>query len=115
MRKKNGTIVWPVYLDSKLSRAQGRRIASNLAAPDVTVDMLAEAAGALSLEYEVLSDKRYPRVWHDTHPGYIVVRSPGHSKKRLLLMLAKQVRRIVARRIAAEQQASQKRRKKRRR
>ncbi len=115
MRKRNGIIIWPSYIDSTLTRSQGRRIPANLAAPNVTVDMLAEAAKALSLEHEVEPDKAYPRVWFAGRRGYVVVSGTGHSKKRLLLMLAKQVRKIIARRTAAAQAAKKKGGSKRRR
>jgi signal recognition particle subunit SRP19 len=115
MRKKKGTIIWPAYIDSTLSRAQGRRIPANLAAPDVTIDMMVEAAEATNLEFNVETDKLYPRTWHKGARGYIVVSESGHSKKRLLLMLAKNVRKIVAQKISAAQTAQKKSKKKHRR
>ncbi len=116
MRKRDGIIVWPVYLDSTLTRAQGRRIPKNLAAPEVTLNILMEAAKAIGLEFDAEPDKLYPRASRDQQGGgYIVLTNPqGHKKKRLLLMLAKSVRKIVAKREAAKKLAERKKGKKKR-
>jgi signal recognition particle subunit SRP19 len=115
MRKRDGmVIVWPAYLDSNLSRAQGRKVPKNLGAPEVSVEILQKAAESAGFEYELESDKKYPRDWSRAS-GYLVLGNPeGHKKKRLLLMLAKGVRRIVAQRDSAKQAAEKKKSKKKR-
>jgi signal recognition particle subunit SRP19 len=102
MRKRDGKLVfWPAYFEKNYTRLQGRRIAANLAAPDVTIDILEEAAQSAGFEYEVDSDKRYPRNWMDKR-GYLVVSNDeSHKKKRVMLMLAKGVRRAIAQRESA--------------
>lgn len=102
MRKHDGRLIfWPAYFEKNYTRLQGRRIASNLAASDITIDVLEEAAQSSGFEYEVERDKRYPRNWIDKK-GYIVVSNhEGHKKKRVMLMLAKGVRRVTAQRESA--------------
>ncbi len=114
MRKNDGmVIIWPAYLDSKLTRTQGRRVPSNLAAPNITIDILQKAAEMTGLEAEAAVDKKYPRGWQG-NSGYLLVANPnGHKKKRLLLMLAKSVRRVVARQESERQAAAKKKGKKR--
>ncbi len=109
MREKKGKlIIWPAYLDSKLTRGEGRRIPLNLGAPDVTADILKQSADMRGLESEIEQGKRYPRQAVD-RGGYLVIENPdGHKKKRLLLMLAKGVRKIVSERKAAKLAAEQK-------
>lgn len=109
MREKKGQlIIWPAYLDSKLTRGEGRRIPLNLGAPDVTADILKQSADMRGLESEIEQGKRYPRQAVD-RGGYLVIDNPeGHKKKRLLLMLAKGVRKIVSERKAAKLAAEQK-------
>jgi len=109
MRQRKGAlIIWPAYLDSKLSRSEGRRIPANLGAPDVTVDLLKQAADLRKLDSEIETGKKYPRQSVD-RGGYLVIENPdGHKKQRLLLMLAKGVRRIVAERVARQEAAEQK-------
>ncbi len=107
-------IVWPAYIDSSLSRAQGRRIPVSLAVPNVTIQMLAEAAKLSGIDAEVEAEKRYPRNWTGNAGRLIVNNREGHKKKRILLTLAKGARKIVARqeteRIMAEKKSKKKRR-----
>ena len=109
MRKhEDAIIVWPAYLDSNFSRAKGRKIPKNLAAPDVTLNALKEAADAAGFEYEATPEKRFPRKAAGPS-GYLMLKNPdGHKKKRLLLMLAKGVRRVIAQRESAKQASSKK-------
>jgi len=113
MRKKDGIVIWPAYIDSTLSRSEGRRIPKNLAAPTVTVSILAKAAEASAMEYKIEQSKLYPRTWISGNSGYIVVKGTSHPKKRLLLMLAKSVRKIVAQRESATKESKKKSKKRR--
>lgn len=110
MRKRDGVIIWPAYLDSTLTRNQGRRIPKNLGAPELSFDILVEAADAISMEYTAETGKLYPRLGREPKgSGYLVIANPqGHKKKRLLLMLAKSVRRVVAQRESKKQAAAKK-------
>ncbi len=114
-KSKDMVIVWPAYLDANLTRAQGRRIPANLAAPDVTVEMLEAAADAAGFESEAAPDKRYPRNWSGNSGHILLTNHEGHKKKRLLLMLAKGVRRVAAQRESERQAAEIKKTKKKRR
>jgi signal recognition particle subunit SRP19 len=119
MRKREGMlIIWPAYFEKNYTRAEGRRVPSNLAAPDVTIKILEAAAQTSGFEFEIESDKRYTRNPSDKK-GYLVIDNPeNHKKKRVLLMLAKGVRRAVAQResarLAAEKKKKGKGKKKRR-
>ena len=116
MRNHDGMlIVWPAYVEKDLSRAQGRRIPSNLAASNVTLKILQMATESSGFEFESEPDKQYPRGFSDKN-GYLIVTNPeNHKKKRVLLMLAKGVRRAVAQRESARLAAEKKKGKKKRR
>ena len=116
MRKRDGMlVVWPSYFDKDLSRLQGRRIPTNLAASNVTLKILEMAAESSGFDYESEPDKQYPRGFSDKN-GYLVISNPeNHKKKRVLLMLAKGVRRAVAQRESARLAAEKKKGKKKRR
>lgn len=109
MKKHDGMlIVWPAYFEKDLTRMQGRRIPSNLAASNVTLKILETAAESSGFEYETEPDKEYPRGFSE-HKGYLLVSNPErHKKKRVLLMLAKGVRRAVAQRESARLTAEKK-------
>ena len=116
MRKRDGIIVWPAYFEKHFTRAEGRRIPSNLAAENVSIDVLKEAADSAGFEFEVESGKCYPRTVTRSNSGYLLIKDTGgHKKKRLLLMLAKGVRKVVAKREAARQVAAKKKGKKKHR
>jgi signal recognition particle subunit SRP19 len=116
MRKHDGMlIIWPAYFEKNISRMQGRRISSNLAASDVTLKILEMAAESSGFEFESEPDKQYPRGFSDKN-GYLLVTNPeNHKKKRVLLMLAKGVRRAVAQRESARLAAETKKGKKKHR
>jgi signal recognition particle subunit SRP19 len=109
MRKRDGILViWPAYFEKDLSRMQGRKIPSNLAASNVTLKILEMAAESSGFEYEIDPDKQYPR-GHTGKNGYLLIANPeNHKKKRVLLMLAKGVRRAVAQRESARLAAERK-------
>jgi signal recognition particle subunit SRP19 len=118
MKKHDGMlIVWPAYFEKDLTRMQGRRIPSNLAASNVTLKILEMAAESSGFKYESEPNKEYPRGFSE-HRGYLLVANPEkHKKKRVLLMLAKGVRRAVAQRESvrlAEEKKKSKGKKKRR-
>lgn len=94
-------IFWPAYFEKNYTRLQGRKIPSNLAASDITIDVLKEAAESSGFEYEIDRDKRYPRTWIEKRGYLVVANEEGHKKKRVMLMLAKGVRRAVAGRESA--------------
>ena len=116
MRKRDGMlVVWPAYFEKSLTRMQGRRIPSNLAASNVTLKILEIAAESSGFDYETESEKKYPRGTSD-YSGYLLVANPeNHKKKRVLLMLAKGVRRAVAQRESARLAAEKKKKGKRKR
>ena len=109
MRKRDGMLViWPAYFEKDLSRMQGRKIPSNLAASNVTLKILEMAAESSGFEYEIEPDKQYPRGFTNKN-GYLLIANPeNHKKKRVLLMLAKGVRRAVAQRESARLAAEKK-------
>ena len=109
MRRRSGIlVVWPAYFEKSLTRMQGRRIPTNLAASNVTLKILEMAAESSGFEYESEPDKEYPR-GSSEHDGYLLVANPeNHKKKRVLLMLAKGVRRAVAQRESARLAAEKK-------
>lgn len=112
MRKREGMLViWPAYFEKNLTRIQGRKIPSNLAASNVTLKILEMAAESSGFEYESESDKEHPRGFSE-HSGYLLIANPeNHKKKRVLLMLAKGVRRAVAQRESARLAAEKKKEK----
>ena len=75
--------LWPEYFDSRLTRAEGRRLPRPLCVENPSLDIIAKAAIILGLEYEVLSDKSYPKD-HRRKRGCVKIEK-GKIKKTQLL------------------------------
>lgn len=53
-------VLWPEYFDSRLTRAQGRRVPKELSVPKPDLDMIAKGATILGLEFTVHENMSYP-------------------------------------------------------
>ncbi len=56
-------IVWPSFIDSELSRREGRRLAKRLCVRSPKAEELLNAARQLGLKSKI-HPKAYPRRWH---------------------------------------------------
>jgi len=59
-------LIWPVYIDSKLTKKEGRKIAKKYAVPSPTLREISKAAKKLNLNPEVEKDKSYPSLWWES-------------------------------------------------
>lgn len=64
MQAKGRWVLWPSYLDSKLKRKQGRRVAKKEGVDSPTVQMISEALKVLGIEHEVDETASYPSRWY---------------------------------------------------
>ncbi|XP_066348800.1 signal recognition particle 19 kDa protein isoform X1 [Miscanthus floridulus] len=58
---KKWNVIYPVYLNSKKTVAEGRRIAAAKACPDPTCIEIADCCSHLKIPHAVELDKAYPR------------------------------------------------------
>jgi len=56
-------VIWPAYLDAALSRSEGRRVSTEDALEDPTVDEIAKAIQQVGYDAVIERDKTYPREW----------------------------------------------------
>jgi len=61
MRKIDGHILWPAYLDSSKSRSQGRRVPKRFAVKAPKLNEIVEAAEKLGLTIKTYPEKIYPK------------------------------------------------------
>lgn len=54
-------VIWPAFLDSDLTRSEGRRVSVELAVSDPTVDEIASAVQQVGYDAVIERDKTYPR------------------------------------------------------
>ncbi len=89
MRKQDKAIIWPAYFDSAKTRKEGRRVPKNLAVQSPKIMEIQEAAQKLSLGFEVVANKGYPKApWMKT--GMLLVEKKG-SKEQVISRIAKQL------------------------
>lgn len=88
-------VIWPIYLDSRVSRGAGRRVPLRLAVDSPTLEELAEAVKALGYSFELDKTARHPAFWYDKPGRLLVVTNDG--KTSLVRRVAEEVRRRRAR------------------
>jgi signal recognition particle subunit SRP19 len=81
-----GIVIWPTYLDKRVSRGRGRRIPRKIAVKSPKPDEIVKALRKLGLEVDVEPDKAYPKRWWD-EKGRIIVKKVK-SKDALLREVA---------------------------
>lgn len=73
-------ILWPAYFDANSSRADGRRVARDLAIPDPTVEEIAKAVQQVGYDARIEREVAYPREpWSET--GRVVVEGADDDAK----------------------------------
>ncbi len=63
MREEKHIIIYPAYLNAKISRKKGRRVSRKYTVKNPAVDEIARAARKLRLNPVVETSKSYPRNW----------------------------------------------------
>ncbi len=84
MSKKGDTIViWPTYLDSTKTRAEGRMVPKALAVEAPTADEIFDACSELKLMPTIESSKKMPGGWWE-RPGRVLIPKKEKKMKSLL-------------------------------
>lgn len=76
-------VLWPAYFDAELSRSEGRRVATDLAVPEPTVDEIARAVQQVGYDASIDRDATYSREFEPR--GRVVVRGADDSTKNDLV------------------------------
>jgi signal recognition particle subunit SRP19 len=76
-------VIWPVYLDAEKTRAEGRRVSSELAVEEPTVDEIAQAVQQVGYDAVIERSKTYPRE-HEPRGRVLVKGADDASKSDLL-------------------------------
>jgi signal recognition particle subunit SRP19 len=76
------TIIWPVYIDSKKTKKEGRRISKENAVPSPKLREISKAAEKLHLNPEVENSKSYSRSWWES-PGRVIVDKSATKRETL--------------------------------
>lgn len=83
-------VVWPQYINSKLTINEGRKIPKESAVPDPSVNEIAKALKKLKYDFEIEKDKSYPGKWFEKS-GRVLVDSE-ENKITLLKEIASKMK-----------------------
>lgn len=89
-RGEGRLVVWPHYFDRNLSRAQGRRVPTDLAIEAPKAGHIAHAAKTLGYKVEIEEDARPPNAWY-TNRGRVLLTKPGETKEAVLKAIARRL------------------------
>lgn len=76
-------VIWPAYLDSGLSRSEGRRVSRELAVEDPTVEEIAKAVQQVGYDAVIEREKSYSREYESR--GRVIVKDADDATKSDLL------------------------------
>ena len=84
------TTIWPVYIDSKKTKKEGRRISKENAISSPKLREITKAAEKLHLNPEVEKYKSYSRSWWESS-GRIIV-DKNTTKRETLIKISNMIR-----------------------
>ena len=76
-------VIWPAYLDARLTRSEGRRVPTDLAVEDPTVDEIAQAVQQVGYDAVIEREKTYSREYEPR--GRVLVKDADDASKSDLL------------------------------
>jgi signal recognition particle subunit SRP19 len=83
-------VIWPAFLDSELSRSQGRRLRRKRCVKSPTLDEMLEAATAAGMGARV-EKKSYPRRWRTDRKALVLEERVPRSNA--IAMISDEIRR----------------------
>jgi signal recognition particle subunit SRP19 len=91
--KKNGIIIWPIYIDKKISRSKGRKIPLDKSIEKPSIEKIVEAAKRLGFEIEIEKDCSHPS-FHWKKTGRIIIKNCKEKKLRVLKLIVNEINKI---------------------
>lgn len=83
-------IIWPVYIDSKKTKHEGRKIPIQDAVSSPKLREISRAAEKLGLNPEVEKNKSYSRSWWELS-GRVIV-DKNQPKREILIKISKMIK-----------------------
>ena len=85
------TMIWPVYIDSKKSQNEGRKINKEKAVSKPKLTEISRAARKLNLNPKVEDDKSHPSSWWE-NSGRIMVERENITKNEILIKISETIK-----------------------
>jgi signal recognition particle subunit SRP19 len=90
LRKKEEIVIWPIYFDSTLSRAKGRKIPKKLGKHSPTFEMVEKTLNKLKIPYESYPKAVFPRLpWKKM--GFFLIKKTK-SKNEIIKDIARELK-----------------------
>lgn len=86
-----GVVIWPAFIDSRLSRSDGRKLPRRLCVKEPEIREMDDAAKRLNLSPRV-EDKAYPRRWHTDRKA--IVLQAEISRRLAMEKIARKIREL---------------------
>lgn len=84
-------IIWPVYINSKRSKKEGRKINKEKAILKPKLTEISRAARKLHLSPKVEDEKSYPNSWWE-NSGRIIIETKESSKNKILIEISETIK-----------------------
>jgi len=91
VKKPGKIVVWPVNVNSKKSRREGRKIPRSVAVEAPRLEEIVKAASDLGLSPTVVPNASPPREWWNK-TGYVIVDRKGKGKIQVLKEIAAEIK-----------------------
>jgi signal recognition particle subunit SRP19 len=84
-------MIWPIYIDSKKSKSEGRKINKEYAVSRPKLTEISRAARKLNLKPKVEDDKSYNGKWKE-NSGRIIIERENISKNEILIRISEKIK-----------------------
>lgn len=95
-------VLYPLYFDSRATRAQGRRVPSSQAAPGPDAKDVFAAAKEAGLEPILEDEHHHPSSWFERRGRVLIPEDSTKSKREALEAVAAHIRKVVEKKPGAE-------------
>ena len=85
------TIVWPAYINSSISRKDGRKLSKEEAVEEPKLREITQVLRKLKIQHQVEQRKSFPSSWWE-HSGRVVVKHDFESKLELLRKISSNIK-----------------------
>lgn len=88
-------VLYPVYFDSRATRAQGRRVTAAMAAPGPSARDVFEAAKAAGLDPVLEDEHHHPSAWFERGGRVLIPEGSAGSKGDAIVQVGSGIRKVV--------------------
>ncbi|HEX9710235.1 MAG TPA: signal recognition particle subunit SRP19/SEC65 family protein [Candidatus Thermoplasmatota archaeon] len=88
-------VLYPVYFDSRATRAQGRRVTAAVSAPGPSAKDVFEAAKAAGLDPVLEDERHHPSAWFERGGRVLIPEGSAGSKRDAIARVGAGIRRVV--------------------